>query len=372
MTSFYLWEQYGKNTYLLFYILSAIALTHTHITGWSLVVALFLYQVINWTHRKPTRKVVLNWMGSHLLVALVFLLWFIPVAINKMEVGHVAQGWFFAQHESGYWITHLTNFLINGEQRMPVRSITALLSLVLLLASVITFATPTWWQRVRHFFARDRWPLDIEIEWSSQIRFLLFCLLVPLLIGFGLQVTVTKYLLVCAAPLFLLLGHGAARLGKSKQISAMIIFLIVLLVAPLHIRLYSEPRHHWDKAAETISSYQSKYPDAIIVAHSFAYALPLQRYLPENLVITPFYPLKDGLTFDQRVVRYNWQGIATYQDANYFVANVSAKAIILLSSTPDMRDQDPLKSVLFSQGWRILEAHTWNGYGDPEVLLLGR
>jgi hypothetical protein len=108
------------------------------------------------------------------------------------------------------------------------------------------------------------------------------------------------------------------------------------------------------------------------VAHSFAYALPLQRYLPENLVITPFYPLKDGLTFDQRVVRYNWQGIATYQDANYFVANVSAKAIILLSSTPDMRDQDPLKSVLFSQGWRILEAHTWNGYGDPEVLLLGR
>lgn len=372
LLSFLKLEERANRSNLLFYVLSGIALTQTHITGWSLVLAIFFYQIARWPQQKPSRKEVYRWIVAHVIIATVFLLWFVPVALNKIETGGVAQGWFFAQHERGYWTTHLTNVLVNGEDRMPVRSITAMLSLILLLASFLSIERPSWWQRVQNIFAHDRWPLSVVVHWTPQIRLLFFCLMIPLLLGFALQVTVTKYLLVTTIPLFLLMGQGAARIAKNKRRSAALSLSVILLVLPIHLRLYTSARHHWDQAAESVVSLKLEYPDAPILVHSFAYALPLQRYLPPDTQLIPFYPLTDNLTLDERVVRYNWQGIATAAGAREFVANISANKLILVSSTPKLRDEDPLKAALFAQGWRITDSKTWNGYGDPELLLLER
>ncbi|MBI4121977.1 MAG: glycosyltransferase family 39 protein [Parcubacteria group bacterium] len=352
------------------YVLSAIALTHTHITAWSLVIAIFLYQLAEWNRQKPSRRDVWRWIAVHALIAMAFLLWFIPVALNKMEVGGVAQGWFFAQHTSGYWLTHLTNFLMNGEDRLLVRSLGGLLVIGLLFASIFSLDRPSWWQKIKHVFDRDAWPLTIVAHWTPPIRLLLFCLFIPLLIGFALQVTVTKYLLVAAVPLFLLMGHTAAKLNKKLGLALALVTL--LLVLPLHLRLYTSPRHHWDKAAQTVEALKQQYPDSVVVIHSFSYALPLQRYLDPRIEVTPFYPLPDSLTFDERVIRHNWHAIVNQASADAFVTDIQPSSVILVSSTTGRREEDPLKSAFLSQGWRINNLYTWPGYGDPEILFFHR
>jgi 4-amino-4-deoxy-L-arabinose transferase-like glycosyltransferase len=348
-----------------FYTLSAILLVHTHVTALVLPAAFFLFWLIE--ERRHKWK---NWQFffvSNLLIFGSFAVWAIPVFLNKAEAGNNLNGWFFSQADGGYFFTHLTNFFLIGETHVVMRSLMAFLSIILLWLSLFSIERPGWWQKIKSIFDHDRWPVTVVAKWSKEQRFLLTLFFFPMAVGFIFQVTVTKYLLVAGLGLFLLLAAGISR--QKGILKAMIFAAMLLLVVPMHLRLYVEKRHHWDEAAQKIRELTQK-EDMAVLAHSFAWELPMRFYADDSVKILPVYPFDDQLTQDERIIRYNWQGIVTRDNVELvggFVEN--HQKVILISSTPEHLEADPVKSWFWSHGWKLERRHTWPGYGDPEILI---
>lgn len=356
-----------KSWYLLGYALVTLGLIHLHLTAWLFITALAIIVTFELQHCKQSIK---TWVITHALLFTTGLIWFTPIAWYRAQQPSTAGGWFFAQHEQGYALTHLVNFLLNGESNLLPRSIMALMMIALLGAAFIRVEQPTWWQKFTHPFDREAWPFSFSFHWTPATRILLGLFVLTMTMGFALQITVTKYLISASIPLFLLMSAGLSKLPRRSH--WLIIIAIIALVLPMHLRLLS-PRHHWDVVAGDVVRMQSAHPEAIILVHSFAYALPLQQYLPDNTQINPVYPFADGESLDEAIARHNWQGVISGDNIDFIDASIGdATTIILVSSTNGNDAEDPVKAHLWQNGWKLVEREHYTGYGDPDVLLLSR
>ncbi len=361
------WLQTGKNGWVLLYAISAILLVHTHLTAWLPLLILAALVALEAHH---DRKKLGGWAIANVVVFVSGLLWIVPVLWHRLSVPGTTQGWFFAQTGDGYLFNHLTNMLVNGEPRLVLRVLAAAMMTLLMAAAVIKIERPHWWQKVKHLFDPKHWDLTLRLDWSRQTRLLTLWFVLSMLAGFALQITVTKYLIAAIVPAFLLAGRGLSLLNK--RLVALAVVAIVLLVAPMHARLL-EKRHHWDEAAKQVAALQNMFTNQVTIVHGFAGALPLRRYLPKENIVTPFYPFNDHLSFDEAISRYNWMPIVN--DAN--IATLDAltagqNIVILVSTTRDSGEADPVKARLWQQGWKLLKQYEYTGYGDPEILVFGR
>lgn len=353
------------------YAMFGLLLVHTHLTAWSLIVALALFLLASCLSGDLPRAQVRSWIYAHGVIVLGFLPWFIPVAIRKLQVGNISQGWFFAQTADGYAGLHITNALISGESALFLRVAACALLLFLLARSFVDLEKPDWWQKIRSLFDHDHWPLRAMLTIDAPTRFLLIILGTQTLIGFALQITVTKYLITAALPLFLLAARGYDKLQK-RWSKMLVVIALLAIAAPMHIRLYTQQRHHWTDLMSQIGLYHRLYPQAGIIVHTFADTLLLQRYASPatDIAFTPFYPLKDDLSFDDRVVRYNWQGLVNDQNAQLIRPLVDKfERVMLVSSTLGSGEQDPVKKWFWTHGWTLERSVSYNGYGDGELVL---
>lgn len=350
--------------WMLYYTLIAILLAHTHLTAWLILLAVYGVVWLELRHEKRDTKF---WHIAHAGILATGLIWLIPVAMHRFGLSGTSQGWFFAQHEAGYFLTHLTNYIINGEARLPLRAIAAFLASGCLFSALFTVEKPMWWQQIKHVFDRDQWPLNIALNWTRPIRFLVLTIAIVALAGFALQMTVTKYLIAASVPLLLLMGYGLARMPKAMSIGVFV--ALTLIALPTHARLL-QSRHHWDVAAKQVAALQAAHDNQITLVHSFAYAMPLQRYLPTDAAIVPVYPLNDEQSFDQAVVRHNWQPIINDENIVWLDEQLAGHTtVILVSSTNGKSEQDPVKAYLWQNGWKLVEQYHYDGYGDPEILV---
>lgn len=363
-----------SNARIAVYALTGILLAHTHITAWALIAGLAFYWLLEQASGLLDARRFKALVYAHAAIILAVLPWLIPVARNKWAAGSISQGWFFSQNADGYFLTHLANMLVNGESGLLIRAATAFLMLCLLAAAFITVERPDWWQKVKNMFSRETWPIGLTIRMDAPSRFLLTLLFAQALIGFALQITVTKYLLTASIPLFLLMARGWQSIS-SKRVKALAVLCVIAVVLPMHIRLYTQQRHHWREAAAQVASWQADNPEAPVLVHSYAHTLLLQRYLdePNASRLLPFYPREDGLSLDERIVRYNWQAIVNETNIDSLEAVLRGHDLVMLvSSTPASGEQDPVKKWLWTKGWTLEQIMPYKGYGDPELLVLRR
>lgn len=356
------------------YGVAGAMLAHTHVTAWAFLVALTVYWCAEWLAGGIDTRRFKSLVFAQAAIIVSILPWLIVVARNKAAVGTIAQGWFFAQSADGYFLSHLTNMLVSGESAMTIRVAASALLLVLLGVAVFSLAKPDWWQKIRGLFERDAWPVQLITKLTPANRFLLTLVLVQALMGFALQITVTKYLLGLVIPLFLLAASGWSSLS-SARLRLLALTALITLTAPMHVRLYTTTRHHWDEVARQVTLLQQQNPEALVLVHSFANALLLQRYQSPTAgsTATPFYPLEDTLSLDERIVRYNWQSLVNEKNVAVLDQNTSSyDTIILVSSTAGSGEQDPVKKRLWQQGWTLEQVLSYKGYGDPEILILRR
>ena len=357
-----------RTRWLVLYAISAALLVHTHMTTWAFLVGLWVFWAIEVTEVGglgifKTKK-ILAWFLANALVIVSFLVWFIPVFQNKQLAGNISQGWFFFQTSEGFWFSHLTNFFLQGQDGLIMRSATSLVIVILFFFAFFRLEKPGWWQQVISLFDRTHWPVTLTGLWTSQLRLLLFTFLAPLLIGFALQITISKYLLSASIVLFIIMAVGINRL-KSKQTKGVIVFFLLVLILPTHVMLASNKRHHFDEVGQILEEIAGESP---IVVHSFINVLPLKRHVDE-VELYPFYPREDDLTFEERVVRYNWQAIVNRDNVSVLSETLEGyEDFVLVSSTVYEHEEDVLKEWLWKNGWKIEKIHRWPGYGNPEIL----
>lgn len=356
-----------KRYWLVAYLLSSFLLIHLHLTAWLYVIALAVAMSCELHHRQGSMRM---WIGANSILFATGLLWFVPIAIYRFTQPSSAAGWFFSQQEQGYAFTHLVNFLLNGESNLLARSVCALLVIALLVSTFFRFDRPTWWQKITHPFSREEWPFSVAFHWTVATRLLLMTFILTMGMGFAVQITVTKYLLSASIPLFLLLGYGLSKL--SPRMKWFVVMAFVALALPTHVHLLT-PRHHWDVVARDVEQLKAEHGEAVVLVHSFAYTLPLQRYLSSSIDVIPVYPLQEHESLDFAIAKHNWQGIISPENIGFIDEQIgSAPMIILVSSTPGHDIDDPVKAHLWQNGWKLVERLHYNGYGDPEVLLLSR
>jgi len=353
------------NLWLLLYFVSTTLLVHTHITAWVLPVAVCLFWFTEQKHKLSQWKA---WICTNFLILGSFLLWFIPVMKNKFLAGHISQGWFFFQQDSGFLLSHLKNYFIIGETNLLFISGATTLAGFVFLLSFIQFEKPPWLGKIKHFFDKSYWPFSFSIQWTKEIRFLLCLILVGVLFGLALKITVTKYLLISGLAVFLLMAKGMEKFPVTVKVVVASFFLISVL--PMQSKLLFSQRHHWEEVADQVALTINSYPETTIISHSFVWALPLSFYYDNHQQVRPFYPLNDNLTLEERIVRYNWQGLVNSDNVELLQELVlDNERILLLSSTPNSDERDPVKNWFYQQGWKLKKVYNWQGYGDPELLL---
>lgn len=355
-----------QRVWLLLYGLSTLALVHTHVTAWVFVIVLWVAVALEAAYAK---RRIIGWNAANLLPLITGFIWLFPIAAYRFSQAGSVQGWFLDQHANGYFLGHVTNFLINGESRLPVRTVTSALATIALVSAFLNVERPTWWQKIKHVFDRSHWQLSVTVESSQPVRLLLIIFVGVLVSGFAAQATVTKYLLSASMPMFLLTGYGISRF---KQLMPVFLLAFFLLALPTHLSLL-EKRHHWDDVARRVEQLQDANKESLVVVHSFAYALPLRQYLAPGYDVVPFFPLDDAMPFGQAVARYNWQPIVNDSNVMRLDSLVAGHdTVALVSSTKGTIVGDPVKERLWHLGYKLVEQEQFSGYGDPSIFIFRR
>lgn len=357
-STFWSWYEKKNAPSLIGFTIASILLVHTHITAWAFLLAIYLFV---WQKKRFNK----TFFFSQVIVMISFLVWFIPVLLNKWRIGGISQGWFFSQTGNGYFFNHLVNFLMAGTDLVWVRSLMCALMVILLGLALLRIKEESWWKKLWSFFTQEQ-PLPLALTYNDATQFILLSFIVPLMLGFIVQINVSKYLLASGVMLIILLALGLERISHA-WLQKTIIALLIVLTLPSNLPLLFQKYHHWDELNSELRLWQSEYPQSLTLVHSFAYELLLDKDIP----VVPVYPLDDTTNKWQRIIRHNWHPIITSANVGVIQNEVSDHDIIILvSSTPGKLD--PVKQWFWKNGWALKQTKTWSGYGDGELLLFRR
>ncbi len=167
------------------------------------------------------------------------------------------------------------------------------------------------------------------------------------------------------------MANGIEKL--TLPLKVFVITLIIVVTIPMQIKLLFTQRHHWEEVAQEVKTITMEDPETLVLSHSFVWSLPLRFYDYGGARMIPFYPLNDALTFEERVVRYNWQALVNSDNVELLDQLVeSTNKVLLISSTPNTDERDPVKQWFYRNGWSLENTVNWSGYGDLELILFTR
>ncbi|MBF8281022.1 MAG: putative rane protein, partial [Candidatus Magasanikbacteria bacterium] len=272
----------SKNRSFFWWLFFSSALVLTHSTGAAAVAAQAIFLFVR--HFKNLRQLfsVRRMIFGFLIVATIFLLWFIPTAQKRYANSSASQEWQFSSEGDTIWnISQSILWLPAGELESAVGIIVAL---AFLLAA---------FSRVRAA------PVQLILIWTLAV-----------LIPFSFVPHIVPRFIMAAAPAIILLAaFGLTSLVervRQKKIAAVIITAGMLMVFYLMssgvVVMFGERLYNWDRAAAWIMAREKT--DDLLVHGWFGNQIPLGRYLRGERKITSFYPFKDHLSLEDAYVRH--------------------------------------------------------------------
>ncbi len=320
------------------YLITNLLLLFSHLTA----IAIPLTQALTTVLVKNERKQVTQWWTGHIVIGIVWLAWFIPSIISKIDSRSLT-AWYFdpATSEKANWLSVVVSLFLTRHQP----NIFTIISLVIIIG--------LGWITVKAI--REK-----EGNFKNLLIMLLMWAGLLILTGSVVGVYVSKYYVSASLALYLLAGYGISQLTKNTKTFGFSIFIILILILPSS---YGVANHHvfsWHKLTKEIKNNETDTSLTIVIP--FNESLPLRHYYKGNRPIKGVYIYEDDMPFEERVVRFNWNKQVTKKEKleEWLDKNITeADKLFYLQYT---NEYDWTHQILMDKGWTVEKATRPDGY----------
>lgn len=349
-----------KKIYFLGYLLLLFLSLATHLTA--LVIPVVTTLTAWWFSRHERDFSFLKQIiFCHLLSGILFLPWLAAFLATKMTV-QLTQGWYFTTRADSLFLFSLPRDLMLFDGRPFLSFLLFLMVLVIFAASLI---------KIKRSPDRKYW---IGLRNSRAVIFSWFAFLTPALGGFILNVGVLKYYTVSLAGLVLVLALGMDNIAWFRRHLSYVLIVLFFLMLPSFVERNFQSFENWDLIAAEIES-QEKRNDKIITAN-YVHELMLDYYYQGNLPYQGFFPFKEKDDLLKRIIKYNWLGLISEEQASALQAEARGFSRIWFITSPrpfaSTRVENLLHQWFWANGFKEEKRLKFPGRLDPEVVLYSR
>lgn len=326
-------KKYDPKYFLLYFFCQTVLLyTHLTLILVPLIQFLSLYVFDSNTY---TRK---NFLRVNITAFALLLFWLLPSLATKFDPSSL-EGWFFSPTaSSGSILSTITSFFLFLPNSVSAKVIAYVM--VLLLFFYLLKFIRTKQKDIHH----------------PTILFLSIWAFMPPLVSNIFGIAIPKYSFYAAPALFLLTGFFIASLNKYWH-KATILLIYLFLLVPTLTGMLKSPIFHANDYVQYMVQHQ--LPQSIVLTVPFREELVLTHYLTSEIPVLGVYPLDDSLSFEERIVRYNWKQLpATKEDLDRTLSDVNEKNQVYYYTTQPNTDQ--VSTWLTARGFTKQDTFTSN------------
>lgn len=335
---FYLiyWENKNSKFYWLIYCFINLIIIYTHLTALSLPVIQFLTLIYFKKETKP-------WLKSHFIIFILWLIWFIPSFINKIQPESLT-AWYFdaaVNQEANILTLIVSMFATNGLNN-------------LLFTAIAVFALIVIGITLKEIIKEKNYPNNAHL-----ILLLLWALLLPLS-GSVLGVMTAKYYITSIFGLFLLTGYVLNKLAKNNLSKILIMAIVCLAIFPSAWSVANTKVFSWRDYLQYVEKNETN--NSLIIIVPFNDTLAINYYYHGHQPVIGAYVKDDNLSLDERIVRYNWNKVITNEKTytDWLEKKlINADKIFYFQYTDKF---DWTQQILTKQGWQITNQLGPDGY----------
>jgi len=332
-----------------------ILLLFTHLYALYVIFFFNLYYFYRYFFLKD-KKIKLNiWLCLQFLLLIIFASWFIPFLLIKIQIfstiNNFYNSWFSRNLIINYFFINLfKSLLFISHFDFFFEPLVNLFIWSLLILAVVKI----------NFYKKS---LIITPALNQEKVFLLIFLILLAIATFICQKFLIKLYVIIIPAFYLLISSSLAKF--SKKVTLVILIIISIIFINSYYYLYQES---YDTIPvvnylETVITGQEK-----VIVHNFVYKYVLEKYYHGPSQIEGFYPAKDNLNEDLRLILKNYQDIVNEENVNKLEQSVGgAKRIFLIKSLDWNKQSSELVLEWFSKNnYKIIEKKFFQ---DTEIYL---
>ncbi|HLD31694.1 MAG TPA: hypothetical protein VJB37_02245, partial [Patescibacteria group bacterium] len=173
-------------------------------------------------------------------------------------------------------------------------------------------------------------------------------------------VLTAKYYITSSLAIYLLIGYAISLLKLNRTGFILLIFFLFLILFPSGLTVANRAVFSWKDAVNYIEKNETDTSLTFVIP--FNETLPLSRYYHGRRPLLGVYPYQDNLTFEERVVRFNWnKQVSDKKFLEKWLTEHTNEAdklfYIQYTDTYDWTHQ-----ILLSQGWKVKNSFRPRGF----------
>lgn len=313
------------------YFLTNALLLSTHLTALSVPFGQALCLIL----LKPDKADLKKWWLGHIIIGLIWLCWFVPSIIAKIDPSS-ATAWFFSsdtEANNGNIAILLISLFFTSFHKLPFM--------------IFATAILAW---LVFQYARNFKNIDLEQK-KQRMVLIVWAFLLPVA-GAMMGVLTAKFFALSAPALYLIAGEGltvsTAKRSKDfwRALTAAGLFILPSALLTSTVVVFS-----WHTLTGYIEKNETR--ESLIMITPFNEELPLRRYYHGQTPIAGLYLRDDNLALDERIVRYNWNRQVTDKKKLEDWINkktIGTKKIFYIQYT---EEYDWVHQILKKHGWKL-------------------
>lgn len=377
LSCYYFWQliyQSSKKNWLLYVVFTLLAF-YTHITAFFLFIIqnlyfIYHYNFINKSSITLSEKMIsdkkpfiLKWVISQLIILIIFSPWLINFIIKSVSTIN-SSAWYLNTGSKSFFFFDMTYSFLFFAGKFPFIELIAfaIMEILFLFAFINIYS----WS-----ITNKEFKTKLIITPATIFALLLF--IIPLLLGFLIQLWVVKYYIVSIIGLFLLIACGLNNLQVEWKIKKLIIFLLLVFAISYNLNVIQLNRHTWDQVAQYVDA-TATVDDKILIS-AFVYELPFLYYYQGDVEVVAFQPagLEENLLL--KAVKYNWYSVLTKENMpamEQFIGNKKRIIIINPSRVSSIHNSNFVVDWFVDNNWSLIHKEQFSGFIQPTVLIFER
>lgn len=366
LSTYYFWQTLNnpKKSNWLLYILFTLLTYYTHLTGLFIFFSQAIYFIYRYYFLKKKQPRALTWLFSQFIIFALFSPWLITFATHSLA-SFSSDAWYLHTQGGGFFLFQLPrSFMFLGEKFPAIELISLIIFALLFILSLA---------KIHSWNLADR-GFKVNLRLEPQVIFLLAIFLFPLLVGFFLQLWVSKYYAVATIGFYLLLAIGLDSLKlKTKSLTTLVILICLLLLPYNQNIIQFQGQHQWRNLAKYIET--EALPDDKILIPAFVYRLPFEYYYRGQAQLVDYEPagLEDDLLL--KTVRYNWYPILTKDnlpDPNIFLEGSRRVFVVNPTISELIHNANLVTEWFVDNHWHLIHKEQFGGFVQPTIFIFER
>lgn len=269
------------NFILLFSHLTALSVPFTQMFGLVLI--------------KPEKKDLWKWWIGHVISGLFWLMWFVPSIIAKIDPASLTAWYFDDKSASGANLLTMLISLFSASSLQPM--ILSFMAVLFILALVHYF------QNLKNTDSESRKRLIILSAWALTLP------IVGAMLG---VLSAIKFYISAVPALYLVIGYSISSFAKQTKTFFLAMVIAVLFILPSSLIMSNTEIFSWYNFTKYIERNETS--KSIVLITPFNETLPFGRYYKGHSPVWGIYLREDGMSWDERMVRYNWNQQSTTKE----------------------------------------------------------